>query len=107
MLDRKRPLRPAAGIGVVLHHVGPPGKPERQRAHRYAVRPTNPGPRLDATLVHPLVGHPSLGGADVLDPYPFQMDQRALARTDHYVLERGQGDQLVFGVHPVKPFSSP
>jgi hypothetical protein len=49
--------------------------------------------------VHSLMQHFSFGGKPVLLPELFKMNERILSFTEQYVLKRGDGDQIVFGIH--------
>jgi len=99
VLDRKRPLGAAAGHGMELDRVGPAGEAEPQRAQRHAICPPHRIPRLGAAAIDPLMRDPPLRRPLVLDPYGFEMDQRALPRADDEMLQRRDRDQLGLGEH--------
>ena len=107
VFDREWLLRAAALRGVKLDDVSLTGKTEAQGAKRNAISPPHRSPRLGATAIHPLVLDPPLRRPCVLDPDPFEVNQRALPRTDDKMLERRDRDQLGFSVGQIiaPPFS--
>ena len=99
VLDRKWPFRAAAEHGMKLDRVGPAGEAEPQRAQRHEIGPPHCVPGLGAAAIDPLMRDPPLRRPLALDPHRFEVDQRALPRTDDKVLQRRDRDEVGLGVH--------
>ncbi len=75
---------------VKLHDIGLPDQPQAQRPERHAVVDPDVAPRFVALVVDALMHDPAFGGASAFRPRLLDMDERALALTEHHVLQGGK-----------------
>ena len=97
VLDRER-HRPARRA-VQLDQIGDADQAQGRGAQRHAGDAAHALALLLRRLVHPVVREASLGGQRILGPDPLDVNQRALPRAIQPVLQRGDGDEVVFVGH--------
>src|SRR5579864_3063387 len=100
--------RAAASIRMELHHIGLARESQPKRTEMQSPADANSLLGLVVTLVRALVQLAALCGEPVLRPLllqmdqcplPLQMDQCPLPLTESKMLERRNGQEVVFGVH--------
>ena len=85
-----------------LDHIGLPGETEPEGAEAESSCGTEISTRLGTKLMYFLVHDAPFGGQAVLIPELLDVDERALPFTEEQMLERGEWDEVVFGVHAKK-----
>jgi len=80
----------------IFDHIGPPGDPKRPGAQCHAAFRAHAWPGFRPARIHPLVQQAACGGGAILGPDLLDMDQRALPRAEHIVLEGRERDEGVF-----------
>lgn len=82
-----------------LDDIGHPGETHGQAAQRERTHDPDLPSRFGAGLVSMLVEMPPLDGVGILRPETLDMDERGLTVAVHDMLERRDGQKVVFGVH--------
>ena len=81
--------------------IRPAGKPEAQVAKRQPASDAQVAAGLPNAAVRLLMKMPAFHGQRVFHPDLFQVDESALPFAEQQVLERGDREEVVFGVHGV------
>ena len=117
ILDRRR--QPAAGLpveldarGIVgvnraeLDRVGLAGDAQPKIVERKAAHDDQGLAAFGAGFMDVLVEDAALGGEGVFLPLLLDMDERPLPLAERHVLEAGEGEEVVFGVHTIRRMHS-
>lgn len=100
VLDGER-LPGAVGLAVEFDNIGLSDQPQAERPERHPVVNPDMAPGFPAFVMHMLVHDPAFGGAPALGPYLLNVDERALALTEHHVLQGGKLNEIFRVVHIV------
>lgn len=98
ILDREGSL--AAALGTMdFDDIGISGQPEATGNYRKCAEHTQRPARCGFSRLHARMEQPAFYRELVLRPLTIEMDQRALPRTEDKVLERRDGQKVVFAFH--------
>src|SRR5690606_25752660 len=92
VFDRER------DFAAELYRVGFSDEPQRPRADVQTAHSPHACAPIAPAAVHPLMQQSPLRRAPILEPDPFDVDQRALPRTEELMLECRNRDQRVLGI---------